>query len=180
MTTRQVDTPDRASSGFGYQVVPPVTQRRRPTTPFVVLALGLVASAAVTYTVERATTERDRTRFDNVGRSVHDRIELRLSSYEAVLRSTAAIFAIHDAAVSRTQFARYVERADVQRVYPGIQGIGFVRRLSPAEVPALVAEMKAGGLPDFKIWPEGERDEYSAITSLEPHDRRPAQRLATT
>ena len=45
-------------------------------------------------------------------------------------------------------------------------------RLSPDEEEAVVAWMRAQGLADFHVWPEGAREERHAILHLEPLDRR--------
>ena len=52
--------------------------------------------------------------------------------------------------------------------YPGIQGIGFSQSFTPAQKDALVQKMRASVHEDFRVWPEGARDEYTAIIYLYP------------
>lgn len=95
----------------------------------------------------------------------------RLEAYVALLRGAAGLFAASET-VLREDFKTYIAQLDVDRNYPGTQGIGFSRRVPAAELGALVAEMRAQGRTTFRVWPEMRRDEYHAIVYLEPEDRR--------
>jgi CHASE1-domain containing sensor protein len=56
--------------------------------------------------------------------------------------------------------------------YPGIQGIGFAQVVSPVEREAHIRQVRAEGFPDYRIWPEGDREVYTSIVYLEPFDWR--------
>src|SRR6185503_9103589 len=56
--------------------------------------------------------------------------------------------------------------------YPGIHGIGFSKRFSANELPALEATMKKSGFPDFHVWPNYACDEYHSIIYLQPQTQR--------
>src|SRR5262249_30453077 len=100
-----------------------------------------------------------------------DSVGRRLAAYVAMLRGGAGLFAA-SGYPARPQFAAYVERLDLAHEYPGIQGIGFSVRVRASGREQLVAQMREEGLADFRIWPDGPRDEYHAIIYLEPRDRR--------
>jgi signal transduction histidine kinase len=116
-----------------------------------VLAVSLALTTAATALVSASTTARDEARFGNAVQSASDRVAMRLDIYIAVLRGTAALFSA-ESEVDAEEFRRYVQRMEVQRWYPGIQGIGWSERLETS-------------LP-------GEVDERYAIRYLEPLDVR--------
>jgi len=74
--------------------------------------------------------------------------------------------------VTRTEFRAYIERLGLRERYPGVQGIGFSRRVLPGQADALTSSIRAQGLTDFEIWPPGPRDELHTIVFLEPLDQR--------
>jgi PAS domain S-box-containing protein len=139
--------------------------------PWVLLLVGLIATAAITYCYSRAIEAEDRERFDRLVGQIRASISHRIQTHVAVLRGAAGLFA-GSGLVERDEFRAYVEQLHLAEEYPGIQGVGFSRRLPPAEVSAFVAAQRRAGLREFRVWPDHPRDEYHAITYLEPLDRR--------
>lgn len=95
------------------------------------------------------------------------RIESRLSGYEQVLRGSAGFLSASDV-VNRAEWRNYIAALNLDERYPGIQGVGFARRVGPDELSAHVAAIRAEGFPEYRLWPGGARDEYTAIVYLEP------------
>jgi signal transduction histidine kinase/CHASE1-domain containing sensor protein/CheY-like chemotaxis protein len=118
-----------------------------------------------------ATTARERHGFDEAVRHVEDAIKQRLAAHVALLRAGTGLYAA-SREVDRAQFHAYVERLDLGRLYPGVQGIGVSLRVPRPLRDEFVDRMQRQGLAGFRIWPEHERDEYHAIAFLEPFDRR--------
>ncbi|MEW5847820.1 MAG: CHASE domain-containing protein [Myxococcota bacterium] len=143
---------------------------RREWLPWVVLVLGLATTTAGVTTLQRAFHDRDRHRFEVLMVEAESALETRLQVYIAVLRGAAGLYhAVEE--VDAGQFHRYVTRLRIDSYYPGIQGIGFTRRLTPDEVASFVARQREQR-PSFRVWPEGVRDEYHTIEFLEPEDAR--------
>ncbi len=143
----------------------------RPSIPYIVLFAGLVASAATGFYGDRLGDARDRIRFDGEADQVRFTVSNRIDTYVALLRSASGLFAASEE-VTRTDFFRFIERLDLRARYPGIQGIGFARRIPAADLGRAVARIRASGDLDFRVWPSYPRDEYHAIVYLEPLDRR--------
>lgn len=120
-------------------------------TPWLVLLGSLALTFAATLFVWWSARGRDEARFVNAVQSAHDLVIGRLDIYIATLRGAAALFAASDSVEPR-DFKNYVDRLDMQHFYPGIQGIGWTRRIEH-------------GL-------SGEVDERHAIEYLEPMDAR--------
>ncbi|HET9479350.1 MAG TPA: CHASE domain-containing protein, partial [Pyrinomonadaceae bacterium] len=110
-------------------------------------------------------------RFQKNVQELQDRIRLKVETSIALLRAGTGLFAASDE-VDAGEFDRFVEQLDLEKNYPGIQGIGFSRYFTPAQKDAVVQKMRESGDPGFHVWPEGTREEYTAILYLYPHGNR--------
>ena len=143
----------------------------RATLPYAVLAASLLLTAAAASLMAMAQRARDRARFANAVESTRDRITGRLDTYTTLLRGAAGLFAASDT-VTRADFREYVGRLHVGQRYPGIQGVGFSRRVTAAELRRFLAAVRAHDAASFHLWPDSARAEYHTIVYLEPQDRR--------
>ena len=142
--------------------------------PALVVAAGLIMTAAGGYQIEQGRLAREQIRFDAVVDQANDAVAGRLETYIAVLRAGAGLFAASKD-VSRAEFRAFAERVELTHRYPGIQGIGYSVRVAPGEAEGLIARMRAEGASEFKLQnPDGE---IHAIVYLEPLDLRNAVAL---
>jgi PAS domain S-box-containing protein len=116
---------------------------------------------------ESVANERFQSRVIQIKTAVQD----RLQAYEQVLRGGVGLFSA-SAKVSRKEWHDYVSSLHINENYPGIQGMGFSRRILPAEMGRHVAQIRREGYTDYVIRPAGERAEYTSIVYLEPFDER--------
>jgi signal transduction histidine kinase/ActR/RegA family two-component response regulator len=137
-----------------------------------VLAAGLLATALAAWQVARSESQRARESFEKHAVAAEDAVLARIDTLVALLRGAAGLMASREDTVSGEDFGAYVQRLGLRTHYPGLLGIGFSRRLEPAELAPFTARMRAEGHPDFHVWPDEPRDEYHAILHLEPLDRR--------
>ena len=144
-----------------------------PGLPVLILVLGLSATAAGGWVIERLAAAREQQRFDALVDQANGAIADRLATYVAVLRASAGLFAASDG-VSYEEFRRFSQRVQLAQRYPGIQGLGYSARIPSGEAAAIEAQMRAAGRPDFTLQaPIGAgADEHHAILFLEPEDRR--------
>lgn len=98
-------------------------------------------------------------------------IENRIRSNEQILYGVAGLFAASEE-VDRKEFSSYVNALQIERNYPGIQGIGFAQAIPAWELSKHIKSMRSQGFPDYVVRPDGERERYSAIVFLEPLDWR--------
>lgn len=144
---------------------------RTAWTPWLVLLLGGVVTALGTGFVQRSVVERDQARFEQVVRAAEHRLTMRVEAHLAILRATAGFFSVVPDP-SREEFARYVGGLRLAKFYPGIQGLGFLRRVPASELGEVVAQVRAQVAFDFRVWPDTPRDEYYIVTLLEPMEPR--------
>ena len=141
------------------------------TLPYLVLGLSLTMTLIFWRLYDDGLQERARALYENSTRDIAERIFQRMHANEQMLQGAAGLFnAVGD--VSRDAWRRYVATLDLAENYPGIQGVGFTRWLTPEQVPEHVQEIRAQGFPDYDLRPAGERPAYTAIIYLEPFDWR--------
>jgi PAS domain S-box-containing protein len=152
-------------------VAGPLHFRQSPLTPLSLLGLCLLLTVASTGFFLVTARARDAARFESQARVTHDRIAAHLDSDITLLRGAAGFFAASES-VTPEEFRIYVERLDLKRHDPGLQGLGYSQRMPSREKEAWVERMRARGLPSFRVWPEEPREEHHAILYLEPQDAR--------
>ena len=144
-------------------------RRWRGWMPWALLAVLVLASVAAAGYVAESARQRDQLRFEAAAQQAHETIRDRVERYIALLRATSGLFAAVPE-VDRDLFHAYVDRLELKRRYPGLQGIGFSKRIRPDEIATLPARMRAQGFPGFRFWPEHPGPEKHAILYLEPRD----------
>jgi PAS domain S-box-containing protein len=145
-----------------------------PLIPALVAVLiSLLLTAALAWMAWSGNETRDRSRFLALSLRADAAIETRLELYIGMLRAGAGLFTASNG-VNSDDFRAFAEAIDLPTNYPGVQGIGFARRVRPGEVAAFEAEARAEFGPGFELRPPGARDEYFPIQFLEPLDRRNA------
>ena len=161
----------------GGSVSPTFRPRRRPLIrwlkqlPWFILGIGLTITALIWANWQHQQREIQRTDFRMQVAKIHIGIETRIQANEQILRGVAGLFATNEQ-VTRAQFRAYVASLHLPEHYPGIRGVGFARRIAPADLAAQVATVRAEGFPGYTVFPPGARDLYTAIIYLEPFDWR--------
>ena len=115
--------------------------------------------------------EQDASRFRNSVQQVDDRIRARIQTSIALLRAGTGLFAASNN-VDATEFRKFVQQIQLQKNYPGIQGMGYSLKFAANDQAAIIAATKRAGHPNFKVWPEHAGEDRHAIIYLEPTDRR--------
>ncbi|HEX4910992.1 MAG TPA: CHASE domain-containing protein, partial [Permianibacter sp.] len=97
----------------------------------------------------------------------------RMQSYEAVLRSAAALYAASEN-VSRTEWREFTASLRLDLSHPGLQGIGYAPRVPKAELRRHIEQARAEGLSQYQVQPEqaSASHDYFPIYFLEPVDWR--------
>ncbi len=144
---------------------------RHPATAWIILLSSFVLTGLAWYISDASVGKRAAERFQFQAEDVANAIAKRMQDYEMVLRGGAALFD-SSSEVGREEWRTYVAHLQLQRLYPGIQGLGYTRMFSPEELNGIVSGVRAEGFPDFVVKPAGKRDIYSAILYLEPFNWR--------
>ncbi len=95
----------------------------------------------------------------------------RMHTYEQVLLGGIGLFAASDT-VTREEWKIYVENLKIDKNFPGILGIGYSYNFRHADSLKIASAMQKEGFQDFKVLPEGVREEYSIVIYIEPFNGR--------
>lgn len=143
----------------------------RPTIATLAFAI-FISLTVVGWSIVQDLQERnENTRFEKALIEVTQKIEYHFSGYEQVLKGTLGLLLASES-VSRNEWRTYVDALRIDDNYPGIHGLGFARYITPSELAAHIAEVRAEGFPSYKVWPENPRQEYTSIVYLEPFSGR--------
>lgn len=116
---------------------------------------------------KRITRERNEKIFEARTEQVRTVVSRRMHHYIQILKGAQSFYVSSDT-VTRADWRTYIANLEVDKNYPGIQGIGFAPYLQREQLPELVQRVRAEGFPDFKITPAGKRPVYTPIIYLEP------------
>lgn len=139
--------------------------------PAAILVVGILLSISAYFVTQGFMKQLAETELDTDAEVIRSQIVKRLEIYAGALRSTAAFYE-SSRLVDRQEWKSYVERIDIFRNYPGIQGVGFTQIIRPENLIDFEKEVRSEGYPEFKVTPVGERAIYSSIKYLEPFDDR--------
>ena len=146
--------------------------RNRVVLPYLILLLGFCFTFVVYYYFYKLTYEQDRIRFNSSVQEIQDQVRLRIATSTALLRAGTGLFAASDF-VDAHEFESFVTEIELEKNYPGVEGIGYSVRFDPEDKAQLITSMKRQGFPNFKVWPDDSpRNEYNAIIYLQPNSIR--------
>src|SRR5690554_4732502 len=138
---------------------------------WLVLFVALAVTIALWVLSMRLVEDRTASRFLTQSVQLKTAIEERLLNYEQVLAGSAGLFSVAGD-VSREDWQTYVDRVNIDRYYPGIQGIGYTRRILIHELHGHLQALKNEGFADYLVRPVGLRDEFHPVVYLEPATER--------
>ncbi|WAC43167.1 CHASE domain-containing protein [Pseudomonas sp. SL4(2022)] len=123
----------------------------------------------------QALTQRDnqqrQQRFELEAQDISQRVISRMQGYEMVLRGVSGLMTGSEH-VAREEWERAVDQLQLQDRYPGIQGLAWSRYLAADQLEAFIADERAGGREDFRLYPPGQREHYLLIDYISPLDWR--------
>ncbi|AEI64262.1 CHASE domain-containing protein [Corallococcus macrosporus] len=144
---------------------------RRNAAAYCSVLVGLLITAVSAVYVRQSLDERRLRRFDG---AVHDGVlalQQRLELNQALLLGVLGLFT-GSHYVDREEFDAYMESLELNRDFPGLQGIGFARWLRPEDLAQYDEEVRDRRVPGHTVWPPGPREAYTAIVMMNPLDTR--------
>ncbi|UZE95230.1 bifunctional diguanylate cyclase/phosphodiesterase [Alkalimarinus alittae] len=144
---------------------------RNSKLAWMVLLIALLMTASLWQLSILLVKDRTKAHFENQSQQLKTAIEERLLNYEQVLAGSAGLFAVADL-IGRDDWRTYVTKLDIERYYPGIQGIGFTEKVTEGGVADHIEKIRSQGLPNYLLSPTGSRHEYHPVVFLEPATQR--------
>ncbi len=140
---------------------------------WVVLAVGLLASALLWQHAARTEQDQARAEFEREGNDIALRLNQTLDHYGDLLGSFQALFKVtHE--VDRKTFHAHYESLHISQDYPGLIAVQYAQSVEDADKAAFEAgvrkdnSLRPEGNPGFRILPEGRRAFYVATKYNEP------------
>jgi len=137
-----------------------------------ILAAGLLATGVSTALTWQAAALRERLTFEHATEIELRTVEDQFRTYTALLRGAAGLFAAEDDTVTLAQFRAYVQRIELQRLYPGFLGIGFTPTLPASARETFAARAEALGVEKFRVRPPTDNPMISPVLFAEPPNPR--------
>lgn len=135
----------------------------------------LIGGLAITYFLwaeaRHNAYQEARLAFAYLAKDTESLIVERMERYEQVLHGVAGLYASSDR-VDRTEFREYIESLNLDRHYPGIQGVGYSVIVPSALKDKHLEAMRSAGFSSYAIGPEGERAIYTSVIFIEPYEGR--------
>jgi diguanylate cyclase (GGDEF)-like protein/PAS domain S-box-containing protein len=135
------------------------------------LIAALTVTAMLWQVSIRLVDDRTQAQFRTQSLQLRTAIDERLRNYEQVLAGSAGLFAVAGE-ISRDEWREYVDSVDINRYYPGIQGIGYVKRVGVREMADHIASTRRNGILNYLVTPLGSGPDYYPVFYLEPGTHR--------
>ena len=130
--------------------------------------LGLLLTGLVWWLLGDQNDRLAQSRFQSRARDLTGDIVSRLGAYEQMLHGGVAMMNVAGGRATREDWRIYVSGLHVEERYPGIQGIGYAKRVPAGDREPHEAATRAEGFHSYAVQPDGVRAEYFPVTYLEP------------
>lgn len=147
------------------QIVPAIFGNRHAGG--IVMILGVVVTVVLALQMKFSVEKDARREFEFHCEEIRRVIVNRLDDHARILQAGSALFNASDE-VTREQWRVFNQHQDFDKQLPGIQGVGFSLLIPRAGLERHLAKVRSEGFPQYKVWPDGERELYSSIVYLEP------------
>ncbi len=140
---------------------------------FGVLLLSLFLTGLGWQYTTKAVERDAKLNFERQVSEAKDSLHSRIQTYVNALRASQGLFASSER-VERDEWRAFVEAFNLQNLYPGINGIGFIRYVPNSKKADYEQQVRRDtrvdktGYPDFAIKPAGVRPAYFVIEYIEP------------
>ncbi len=132
--------------------------------------LGSLAALLAFLHIHESEAESDSLRFQRIVERVASRVAEITRRYEYGLKGGRGLFAASEQ-VTPPEWQRYVASHGLSSEFPGALGFGVVRRVKRADLPRFEEQIRAEGLPGFRVQTAGSAPEVLPITYIEPLER---------
>lgn len=145
--------------------------QNRKLSPIAVLVICIIFSVILWHYSKIHFMKIEQNRFDFRTNEITLQITNKLHLNSTVLRGGVGLFTASDS-VTRQDWHDYIETLQLTELFPGIQGVGFSKLISPSDLDSHIRQIRAEGFPNYTVRPEGKLTTHTAIIYLEPFDAR--------
>lgn len=132
-----------------------------------VLVGSLLLTFFAWHMTRKQVDDRIQKQFDREAAQVVELIQERMQKYEDALWAGVALYETLDGEVSYDEWVEYAHSMSIEEKYPGINGIGVIKAVDPAQLDEFIASQQRQR-PDFRVYPHHDRPVAYPITYIEP------------
>ncbi|MDP2205995.1 MAG: CHASE domain-containing protein [Alphaproteobacteria bacterium] len=141
-----------------------------PPTALLALFISIIITFAAWKGMVESIFEKNRASFVSLADELEKALLYRIDSYEKSLLGGAGFLAGSED-VSRDEWRRYSEWVDIEKNYPGMNGIGYIMPVAKKNLEKYIRAQRAEGLADFDVHSDKDADENFIITYVEPYEK---------
>lgn len=138
--------------------------------PFFILFISLFVTTVSSLYILKIALNEERSKFSSVVTQVQGNTADRMATYIDFLEAGSGLFAASDS-VTADEFKIFIQKFQLIERYPGIRSIGYSQHFVAGEKDTVLEQLR-GEIPEFTLNPDTIRDDYHAVTYLEPQDDR--------
>ncbi len=132
-----------------------------------IVALSLVLTIGAWYISKTQIEEKVNERFQREATQVVALIKERMALYENALRGAVSFIDANQGEINYPQWQSYANSLHIDETYPGINGIGVIYNIKPADMDAYLKKERSFR-PNYALHPQHDKNEYWPITYIEP------------
>ena len=142
----------------------------------IILFIGLVATLGICYYFKQEEESKSEKEFDLICNEIKSKIIARISLQEQFLQSGSSLFESSQS-VSRNEWKLFNKFSKMNDDQTGVQGFGYSMIVKKEQLKDHISTIRKQGFPQYKVFPEGEREVYTSIIYLEPFDEKNANAI---
>ncbi|HCE56374.1 MAG TPA: hypothetical protein DER09_00925 [Prolixibacteraceae bacterium] len=135
--------------------------------PYLVLLAGILLTELITISSFTDLKLIKQQAFENTCQDYKNKILNQLNANAQVLYSSAAYISSSDS-ITRDEWKLFQFQNKSVSELPGIQGIGFIKKIQSGQLDQFEKLIQKEGFPDFRVKPEGPREFYTSVLYIEP------------
>jgi PAS domain S-box-containing protein len=143
--------------------------------PYLMLFLCLAISIYLSFLTWQSSKKEIQSNFGTIVGDSLKNFDKKASYYESMLENVQGLFSA-SISVDRDEFSYYFRGIEISKNYPEVDIIAFAQKVTREEKEAFMKKVREdksmyeNGYPEFKIFPEGDRDKYYIVNYLEPYE----------
>ena len=141
--------------------------RRLDSLAWLVLALAILLSGWFGYVSWLQATRTAEAQFNARSEAVTAAILTRIHAYEDIVRATAGMLEANPQ-LGQAGFNDYVQKLQLAKQHPGVQTLGFARRVHATKLQSYLLAQRAQHGPAFDMHPRVKKDEHVIVELLYP------------
>lgn len=149
-------------------------RKRLSRVPTFLLLACWVLSGILFYSFDKSEEKRTEDHFQTLVENAHEKTKTLMASYEQNLRGGVGLFAASNS-VELDEWKAYITTFSIEKLNPGINGIGVIWALKPKDLPKFEKELKDQGLKNFSVKPipgfESSQTDLYVVKFIEPMEQ---------